>query len=69
MNKTAQTELHRLFLIDGLPEPLMPASSHLQLFDNYIENTTYTITGASGIYFLTVANENGSKKIVKVVKN
>ncbi len=39
MNKTAQTELHRLFLIDGLPEPLMPASSHLQLFDNYIENT------------------------------
>ncbi len=39
MNKTAQTELHRLFLIDGLPEPLTPASSHLQLFDNYIENT------------------------------
>ena len=39
MNKTAQTELHRLFLIEGLPEPLTPASSHLQLFDNYIENT------------------------------
>ena len=39
MNKTAQTELHRLFLIDGLPEPLTPASSHLQIFDNYIENT------------------------------
>ena len=39
MNKTAQTELHRLFLIDGLPEPLTAASSHLQLFDNYIENT------------------------------
>lgn len=39
MNKTAQTELHRLFLIDRLPEPLTPASSHLQLFDNYIENT------------------------------
>ena len=39
MNKTAQTEMHRLFLIDGLPEPLTPASSHLQLFDNYIENT------------------------------
>jgi CYTH domain-containing protein len=39
MNKTAQTELHRLFLIERLPEPLMPASSHLQIFDNYIENT------------------------------
>ena len=39
MNKTAQTELQRLFLIEGLPEPLTPASSHLQLFDNYIENT------------------------------
>ena len=39
MNKTAQTELHRLFLIDGLPAPLTRASSHLQIFDNYIENT------------------------------
>lgn len=39
MNKTAQTELHRLFLIEGLPEPLTPASSHLQMFDSYIENT------------------------------
>ncbi|MEP6787403.1 MAG: hypothetical protein ABJB40_03160 [Acidobacteriota bacterium] len=39
MDKTAQTELHRLFLIERLPEPLTPASSHLQLFDNYIENT------------------------------
>ncbi|MFM9903393.1 MAG: hypothetical protein ACKVQJ_02345 [Pyrinomonadaceae bacterium] len=39
MNKTAQTELHRLFLIDSLPEPLTPASSHIQLFDNYIKNT------------------------------
>lgn len=39
MNKTAQTEFYRLFLIECLPEPLTPASSHLQLFDNYIENT------------------------------
>jgi CYTH domain-containing protein len=39
MNKTAQTELHRLFLLDGLPDPLTRASSHLQIFDNYIENT------------------------------
>lgn len=28
-----------MFLIEGLPEPLTPASSHLQLFDNYIKNT------------------------------
>ncbi len=39
MTKPAQTELHRLFLIERLPEPLTRASSHLQLFDNYIENT------------------------------
>ena len=39
MNKTAQTEFHRLFLIESLPEPLTHASSHLQIFDNYIENT------------------------------
>jgi CYTH domain-containing protein len=39
MNKTAETEWARLFLIEALPEPLTPASAHLQLFDNYIENT------------------------------
>ena len=39
MNKTAETEFQRIFLIKGLPEPLTPASSHLQIFDNYIENT------------------------------
>jgi CYTH domain-containing protein len=39
MNKTAETELHRLFLIERLPEPLTPASAHLQIFDGYIANT------------------------------
>ena len=39
MDKTALTEFHRLFLIERLPEPLTPMSSHIQLFDNYIENT------------------------------
>jgi CYTH domain-containing protein len=39
MDKTAQTELHRLFLIEGLPEPLTAASSHLQIFDNYLPGT------------------------------
>ncbi len=26
-------------MVNGLPEPLTPASRHLQIFDNYIENT------------------------------
>lgn len=39
MDKTAKTEFHRSFLIEGLPEPLTRSSSHVQLFDNYIENT------------------------------
>jgi CYTH domain-containing protein len=40
MNKTAKTEIARLFLIEDLPEPLTRASGHVQIFDNYIENTT-----------------------------
>lgn len=39
MNTTALNELARLFLIEKLPDPLTPASEHLQLFDNYIANT------------------------------
>ncbi len=39
MNKTAPPELYRVFLLEGLPEPLTPASSHVQIFDNYIEGT------------------------------
>ena len=39
MDKTYQTDFRRTFLINGLPEPLTPATSHLQIFDNYIENT------------------------------
>lgn len=39
MNKTAENEWSRLFLIESLPDPLTPASAHLQIFDNYIENT------------------------------
>ena len=39
MDKTAGTELRRSFLLEGLPEPLTRASSHLQILDNYIENT------------------------------
>ncbi len=39
MDKTYRNELRRLFLIQSLPEPLTPASSHLQIFDNYIEKT------------------------------
>jgi CYTH domain-containing protein len=39
MDKTAKTELHRLFLVESLPEPLTPASAHLQIFDTYIPHT------------------------------
>ena len=53
MNKTAQTELYRLFLTDGLPEPLTPASSHLQLFDNYIENTRMRLRSIRDPYLKT----------------
>src|SRR4051794_25483252 len=39
MTKTAQSEHYRLYLIERLPEPLTPASTHLQLFDNYVAGT------------------------------
>ena len=39
MNKPKLTELNRKFLLETLPEPLYRASSHLQIFDNYIANT------------------------------
>jgi CYTH domain-containing protein len=39
MNKTSRIELRRVFLLNNLPEPLTRASRHLQIFDNYIENT------------------------------
>jgi len=39
MDKTAQTELNRLFVIEALPEPLTTASAHLQIFDTYIPET------------------------------
>ena len=39
MDKTNRTEMHRSFLVEGLPEPLTRASAHLQIFDNYIAGT------------------------------
>lgn len=39
MDKTAQTEFYRSYLFSNLPEPLKPANSHLQIFDNYIKDT------------------------------
>ena len=39
MDKTYRNELRRLFLIEHLPEPLTRADRHLQIFDNYLENT------------------------------
>jgi CYTH domain-containing protein len=43
MDKTAKTQLARVFLIEDLPEPLTRASGHVQIFDNYIENTRLRI--------------------------
>lgn len=34
-----RTELRRTFLLDGLPETLKKSHRHLQITDNYIENT------------------------------
>ena len=39
MDKTNRTEIHRTFLIEGLPDPLTRASAHIQLFDNYMAGT------------------------------
>ena len=39
MDKTYRTEFRRVFLLADLPAPLTRASEHLQIFDNYLENT------------------------------
>ena len=39
MDKTPHTELHRLFIVEKLPDPLTTASAHLQIFDTYIHET------------------------------
>ena len=43
MDKTYRNELRRVFLFENLPASLTAASSHLQIFDNYIENTRLRI--------------------------
>ncbi|HEX6125173.1 MAG TPA: hypothetical protein VFZ23_07345 [Pyrinomonadaceae bacterium] len=39
MDKTNRSEIHRLYLTEGLPAPLTRASAHVQIFDNYIAGT------------------------------
>ncbi|MBX3244268.1 MAG: hypothetical protein KF685_07405 [Acidobacteria bacterium] len=39
MNNGERIEWRRKFLVEGLPEPLTRASSHLQYHDNYIHDT------------------------------
>ncbi len=39
MSNIYRTVFERAFLIAQLPAPMTPADSHLQIFDNYIENT------------------------------
>lgn len=43
MEQSCRTELRRLFLFQNLPAPLTAASRHLQIFDNYLENTRLRI--------------------------
>lgn len=43
MDKTYRDEFRRTFLLQNLPEPVERSSSHLQIFDNYIENTRLRI--------------------------
>jgi CYTH domain-containing protein len=43
MDKTYRSELYRAFLTAALPAPLTRASSHVQLFDDYIANTRMRI--------------------------
>ena len=80
MNKTAQTELHRLFLIERLPDPLTPASSHLQIFDNYIENTRMRLRQIRDPYskawtrilqqrFQAIEGENAVTKLAEIHLN
>jgi CYTH domain-containing protein len=80
MTKPAQTEWHRLFLIERLPEPVTRASSHLQLFDNYIENTRIRLRSIRDPYskswtrslqqrFPTVDGEYSSSKLAEIHLN
>lgn len=39
MDNILKPETGRLFLIETLPEPLTPASPHIQIFDNYVADT------------------------------
>lgn len=39
MDKSYRDEFERVYLIEKLPEPLTRADRHLQIFDNYLENT------------------------------
>ncbi|MBK9155953.1 MAG: hypothetical protein IPM25_17375 [Chloracidobacterium sp.] len=43
LDKTYRNEIRRRFLTEALPEPLTRASSHIQIFDNYIAGTRMRI--------------------------
>lgn len=43
MDKTYKTELHKIYLVEHLPEPMKLADRHLQIFDNYIQGTRMRI--------------------------
>ncbi len=80
MNKTSEIEWCRRFLIEKLPEPLTRASSHLQIFDSYVENTRlrlrrirdpYTGSWTRSLQQLIFSSEPGSnlRKVAEIHLN
>lgn len=80
MNKTAATELRRSFLLEGLPEPLTRASSHLQILDKYIENTRLRVRSIRDPYsdswtyvlqqkFTTIEADRAISKLAEIYLN
>jgi len=43
MDKIVHPVIRRVYLVERLPDPLTPASSHLQIFDRYIAGTRLRI--------------------------
>lgn len=76
MNKTGETEYCRKFLVERLPEPLTTASSHLQIFDSYIENTRFRLRSIrdphanvwSYVFQQRVAVEHSGGRATKIVE-
>jgi CYTH domain-containing protein len=76
MDKTNRIERRRAFLFQNLPDPLKPQSSHLQIFDNYIENTRLRIRSVRSpetkqwtFVLQQISDESGQRKIAEIYLN